>query len=110
MKAPHEPDAIPKRVAEPVQVYLDASQRARLERLAAQLDTSKSGVLRQALEALEREVTDPAAHPALQLIGMAEERSDATPAPGNDPAGDHDAVLADSEEDSWDNLSGSAGG
>lgn len=110
MKPSHDSDATPKRVAEPVQVYLDATQRDRLERLAAQLDTSKSGVLRQALEALEREVTDPAAHPALQLIGIAEEGPDDAPAPGNDPARDHDAILADSEEDSWDDLSGSAGG
>lgn len=110
MNQSHDQNATPKRVAEPVQVYLDADQRARLERLAAQLDTSKSGVLRQALEALEREVTDPAAHPALQLIGIAEVGSDATPAPATDPARDHDAILADSEEDSWDDLSGSAGG
>lgn len=100
----------PKRVAEPIQVYLDHDQRARLERLAAQLDTTKSGVLRQALEALEREVTDPAAHPALQLIGMAP----GARAPGRvaepDPARDHDAILADGEVDAWDDLSGAAGG
>ena len=41
------------RVAEPVQVYLDQPDRARLERLAARLDATKSDVLRRGLEALE---------------------------------------------------------
>jgi len=41
------------RVAEPVQVYLDPPDRERLERLAAQLETTKSDVLRQGLAALE---------------------------------------------------------
>ncbi len=45
----------PKRrgVAEPVQVYLDPPARERLERLTAQLDATKSDVLRRGLEALE---------------------------------------------------------
>ncbi len=110
MKYDHEPSNPPKRLTEPVQVYLDADHRARLERLALQLDTTKSGVLRQALEALEREVTNPAAHPALQLIGMAHAEATDPGSAGSDPARDHDAVLADSEVDSWDHLSGSAGG
>ncbi|HEY5219894.1 MAG TPA: hypothetical protein VIJ16_08790 [Gemmatimonadaceae bacterium] len=41
------------RVGEPVQVYLDAPDRERLERLAAQLDATKSDVLRRGLETLE---------------------------------------------------------
>lgn len=41
------------RVAEPVQVYLDPPDRERLERLAAELDATKSDVLRQGLVALE---------------------------------------------------------
>lgn len=98
----------PRRVAEPVQVYLDHTERDRLDRLAAQLDTSKSAVLRQALEALERELTDPATHPALQLIGLA--GPEPLGAPELDAARDHDQILADSEVDSWDHLSGSAGG
>ncbi len=106
----HESPKSAKRVTEPVQVYLDADQRERLERLAAQLDTSKSGVLRQALEALEREVTNPAAHPALQLIGLANPDPDPTTSPNLDPARDHDTVLADGEVASWDQLPGSAGG
>ncbi len=41
------------RVAEPVQVYLDRPDRERLDRLAAQLEATKSDVLRRGLEALE---------------------------------------------------------
>ena len=50
MKPRHER---PKRVAEPAQVYLDPADRDRLERLAAQLDATKSDVLRRGLAALE---------------------------------------------------------
>ena len=57
----HKPRAT--RVAEPVQVYLKRDDQDRLNRLKARLDTSKSDVLRRGLEALEREVTDPAGHP-----------------------------------------------
>jgi hypothetical protein len=45
-----------KRVAEPVQVYLEAPDAERLRRLTAQLDASKSDVLRRGLEALESQV------------------------------------------------------
>lgn len=84
--------------AAPVQVYLDTGDQARLERLAGQLEVSKSDVLRRGLEALERAITDPATHPALQLIGIGNEQ----PARGQrDPAREHDRVLADLEERSW---------
>jgi hypothetical protein len=54
-------------------------------------------VLRRGLEALEREVTDPTAHPALKLVGLG-----ASPAAGSlDAARDHDAALADAEVRSW---------
>ncbi|MFN2317238.1 MAG: CopG family transcriptional regulator [Gemmatimonadales bacterium] len=43
----------PKRVAEPVQVYLDPADRERLERLAERLEATKSDVLRRGLAALE---------------------------------------------------------
>lgn len=43
----------PSRVAEPVQVYLDEADRARLDRLTERLDTTKSEILRRGLEALE---------------------------------------------------------
>jgi hypothetical protein len=52
MKKDHERSA-ERRVAEPVQVYLDAADRARLERLTERLDATKSDVLRRGLEALE---------------------------------------------------------
>lgn len=53
----------PKRVAEPVQVYLNPADRDRLERLAERLDATKSDVLRQGLAALEaqtRQADSPA--------------------------------------------------
>ncbi len=46
------------RVAEPVQVYLDRSDRDRLDRLTERLDTTKSDVLRRGLEALEALTTE----------------------------------------------------
>jgi hypothetical protein len=56
MKRSHER---PKRVAEPVQVYLDPADRDRLERLAAQLEATKSDVLRRGLAALESQTRRP---------------------------------------------------
>lgn len=53
MKPRHEKRPRRGRVAEPVQVYLDPADRERLERLAAELDASKSDVLRRGLAALE---------------------------------------------------------
>jgi Arc/MetJ-type ribon-helix-helix transcriptional regulator len=79
-------------------VYLDAAAAGRLERLADRLDASKSEVLRRGIEALERELTDPAAHPVLRLIGLAAE---APGADGPDPAREHDRVLAEAEEARW---------
>jgi hypothetical protein len=91
------------RAAEPVQVYLKPDEQDRLTRLTERLTTSKSEVLRRGLEALEREVTNPAGHPALAVIGIGmgppgEPDEDAR---ALDPARDHDAVLAGSEERSW---------
>ncbi|HEX9705261.1 MAG TPA: CopG family transcriptional regulator [Gemmatimonadales bacterium] len=88
-----------RQVGEPVQVYLDADERQRLERLTRQLGATKSDVLRRGLEALERQAFDPATHPALQIIGLADrERAGG---PGYDVAREHDRYLADSEEASW---------
>jgi len=53
MKKRHDKRRRPGRVAEPVQVYLDPPDRERLERLAAQMGTTKSDILRQGLVALE---------------------------------------------------------
>ncbi len=54
-------------MAEPVQVYLDRPDRERLERLARELETTKSDVLRRglaALESLSRRASAPAAPPS----------------------------------------------
>ena len=97
MSHSHEPKG--KHVSEPLQVYLDGAQRRRLEQMAGQLGLSKSDVVRRGLEALERQLTDPADHPALRIIGIAaaETAADA----GYDVAREHDRYLAESERKSW---------
>jgi hypothetical protein len=89
----------PPRVAEPVQVYLERPDAERLGRLASQLSASKSDVLRQGLEALERQLTDPVTHPALRIIGIA--GAEAPAKIGYDVAREHDRFLAESEVASW---------
>lgn len=85
------------KVREPVQVYLDGPDQARLERLTGQLDSTKSDVLRRGLQALEQQLSDPSGHPALRITGIVN-----VPEKGAiDPARDHDHWLAQSEEDSW---------
>jgi Arc/MetJ-type ribon-helix-helix transcriptional regulator len=87
----------PGRVSEPVQVYLARPDRQRLDRLTAQLGTTKSSVLREALQALEQQLTATDRHPALRVIGIA----------GGDPgapdpydiAREHDRYLADLEDE-----------
>ena len=87
------------REAAPLQVYLVADERERLERLADQLDATKSDVIRRGLLALERELQSPTSHPALRLIGIAEgEKPGLAPV---DAARDHDLVLDEGEETSW---------
>jgi Arc/MetJ-type ribon-helix-helix transcriptional regulator len=92
-----------KRVSEPVQVYLDGVQRRRLGQLASQLGLSKSDVVRRGLEALERQLAEPADHPALRIIGIATDEVGV--GPGYDVAREHDRYLAESEEKSWKNTS-----
>lgn len=87
------------RESAPSQVYLSAAEQVRLDRLAEQLGTSKSAILRRGLLALEREVLDPDTHPALRLIGLASEELPDERAP--DAAREHDRVLADAEEAAW---------
>jgi hypothetical protein len=87
-------------VREPVQVYLDPRDQERLERLRERLTTSKSDVLRRGLASLERELTDPEAHPALRIIGigaLGAGEAEAT----RDVARDHDAFIVEAEERSW---------
>jgi len=100
MTAYHDRSSPPARVREPVQVYLDPADQDRLERLRERLGSSKSDVLRRGLEALEREITDPEAHPALRVIGMAA-GSAPRPESEGDVARAHDRFLADREEESW---------
>lgn len=86
------------KVREPVQVYLDRDDQERLRRIRNLAKVSKSEALREGLRALERELTNPDAHPALRVVGLA--RADAGAADG-DPARHHDAALADDEVASW---------
>jgi hypothetical protein len=85
-----------KRVREPAQVYLDPPEQERLERLTAELETTKSDVLRRGLEALERELFDPEHHPALQIIGIA--GAEQGPESDFDVAREHDRYLASLED------------
>ena len=87
------------REAAPLQVYLVADERDRLERLADQLDASKSDVVRRGLLALERELLSPASHPALRLIGIAD--TEMAGAAEADAARDHDQIIVETEEASW---------
>ena len=86
----------PGRGAEPVQVYLARPDLQRLDRLTEQLGTTKSAVLREALHALEQQLTDVDRHPALRVIGIA---GGAAGAPDPyDIAREHDRFLADLED------------
>jgi len=88
-----------RRVSEPVQIYLDAVERQRLERLARQFGATKSDVLRRGLEALDRQASDPEAHPALKIIGLADRER--ARGPGYDVAREHDRYLSESEAAGW---------
>ena len=94
----HDTPRKSKRVGEPAQVYLTDADQAQLERLTAQLGASKSDVLRRGLEALELQHMELSAHPALRLIGLA---NDGGEPDAVDVAREHDRVLAESEEASW---------
>ena len=84
------------RTREPVQVYMAPGDSERLDRLTDELDTTKSDVLRRGLEALERQLLDPAHHPALRIIGMAGE--EIAGEAGYDVAREHDRFVADLED------------
>ena len=86
-----------RRAAEPVQVYLRPDEKDRLDRLTARLDTTKSDVLRQGLEALESQISDPKQHPVLRIIGIVSTTDD----PDMDIAREHDEYLAAAEIASW---------
>jgi len=95
-----------RRVSEPVQVYLRPRERERLERLTAELDTTKSDVLRRGLEALESQLSDPGRHPALDIVGIVSTSDDL----GGDVAREHDRYLAATEIASWSTSSIRLGG
>lgn len=95
----HQNDGRPKRVREPVQVYLATDDQVRLEWLTSSLGTTKSDVLRRGLEALERQLADPAAHPALGVMSLGE--AVLTTPSDYDVAREHDRFLAESEQASW---------
>jgi Arc/MetJ-type ribon-helix-helix transcriptional regulator len=80
-------------------VYLDRGQRRMLDQLADELGLTKSDVVRRGLEALERQMADPAEHPALRIIGIASGES--AKAADYDVAREHDRYLAESERKSW---------
>lgn len=61
MKHDHDTGKRSPRVAEPVQVYLQPSDRDRLDRLTDRLGATKSDVLRRSLEALEAQTPAAAA-------------------------------------------------
>jgi hypothetical protein len=82
-----------RRVAEPVQVYLTTPDLARLAWLTNALGATKSDVLRRALQALERDLADPEAHPLLRLSGIGV--GGEGPATRYDPAVEHDRYLAE---------------
>lgn len=69
-----------------MQVYLDASDRERLDRLTGRLHATKSDVFRRALAALEGRLVDPHEDPATRLVGI---------------PGEHDRALAAPQARSW---------
>jgi hypothetical protein len=55
--------------------------------------------VRRGLEALERQMADPAEHPALRIIGIGS--GETAKGAGYDIAVEHDRYLAESERKSW---------
>lgn len=77
-------------------MYLDQADRTRLDRLTRSLNTTKSDVLRSALQALERQVRHPDEHPALALIAIASRET--VPPVGYSVAREHDRYFAEVED------------
>ncbi len=96
MKKVHDSPAKSRRVAEPVQVYLDRADHSLLEQLTGLTGTTKSDVVRRGLGALERELTNPDRHPALSVIGIA--GAESAPPVDYDVAREHDRYFADLED------------
>lgn len=81
--------SIPRRVREPVQVYLAADDRDLLNRLAAETGLSKAEILRRGVRSFAKE--QQTASPMLQYL----ENLGNIEAPDG-TAVDHDAALAES--------------
>lgn len=87
-----------KAVREPVQVYMDAPDRALLEQAAIASGLSRAEVLRRGLHRFAAELLADRS-PALAFLESAAAASeDGAPA---DVAARHDAYLADGERESW---------
>jgi Arc/MetJ-type ribon-helix-helix transcriptional regulator len=84
--------------AAPVQVYLAGHDRERLERLAERLELTKSDVVRQGIQALERQMTNPAYHPLLSIIGIAGDAGRDDRELGYSVGVEHDRFLAEVAE------------
>lgn len=84
-----------------IQVYLRPGERDQLDRLTDLLATSKSDVLRRGMDALERQLTDPARHPALSVIGLIPSNRGSSAGQGYDIARDHDDCRAADEIAYW---------
>lgn len=61
---------MPKEVREPIQVYLTATERAELDRLAARLGVSRSEVLRRGVTVLQSAESSPGAQAELIAAGI----------------------------------------
>lgn len=83
----------PSKVREPVQVYLEAEDARRLERLAQRLEATKSDVLRRGLAALEDQLRDQS--PLIRLLAVADAEEDRGPPVDYDVALEHDRAIAD---------------
>ena len=79
----------PKRVREPIQVYLTGAERATLDRLAREMGVSRAEVLRRGLLAVARSDSHSLYDAFDRLIGIVDDR--ATP---TDLAERHDEHLA----------------
>ena len=89
----------PTAVREPVQVYLDVSDRAMLERAALATGLPRAEVLRRGLRRFASELLSDES-PALAFLESAASAS--PPDTASDVAVRHDDYLADWEMASWD--------
>ena len=93
-----KPNKAPSAVREPVQVYMDAPDRALLERAAVESGLSRAEVLRRGLHRFAAELLADTS-PALAFL---ESAASVTPSDAaSDVADRHDAYLADWEAASW---------